>query len=66
MLRYYKLWDILNRKNMTKTELALQAGFSKVTLTKLIKGEQVQTDIICKICKFLNVQPCDIMEYVEA
>ena len=65
MIRYYKLFDILNRRGLNKTDFALSAGFSKTTMTKLVKGEIVQTDIIEKICKTLGVQPADIMEYVE-
>ena len=38
---------------------------SSVTLAKLGKGESVTTDILCKICEFLDCQPSDIMEYVK-
>lgn len=37
---------------------------SSVTLAKLGKGESVTTDILCKICAFLDCQPGDIMEYI--
>lgn len=63
MIKYYKLFDLLNRKGMKKTDL--YKIMSGPTVTKLSKGEVVKTEIIDKICSFLNCQPADIMEYVE-
>ena len=63
-IRYYKLFDTLQRRNMKKTDLLRVAGISSPTLAKLTKGEVVTTEIIEKICKALDVQPGDIMEYV--
>ena len=62
MIRYYKLFDLLNRRGMKKTDL-LQV-ISKGTLSKLSKGGIIQTDVIAKICDFLDCQPRDIMECV--
>lgn len=63
MIRYYKLFDLLNRKGMKKTDL-LQV-ISRGTLSKLSKGGIIQTDVIEKICIFLNCQPGDIMEIIK-
>lgn len=63
MIKYYKLFDLLNRKGLKKTDLL--KILSSRTVAKLSKGENVNTDVINKICKFLNVQPGDIMEYIE-
>lgn len=62
MMRYYRLFDLLNRRSMKKTDLLKVV--SAPTLSKLGKGESVTTDVLCKICSFLNCQPGDIMEYV--
>jgi len=64
-MRYYKLFDLLNRRNMKKTDLIVLASISSPTLAKLSKGETVTTEVLEKICKALNVQPADIVEYVE-
>ena len=64
MMKYYKLFILLDKKGMKRTELLKVV--SSVTLAKLGKGESVTTDILCKICSFLNCQPGDIMEYVPA
>lgn len=61
MMRYFKLFDLLARRGMKKTDL-LQ-WISSPTLAKLGKGDSVTTDVLCKICAALNVQPGEIMEY---
>lgn len=62
-IKYYKLFDLLTRRNMKKTDLL--TILSSPTLAKLSKGETVTTEVIAKICKFLNCQPGDIMEYID-
>lgn len=63
MMKYYKLFIMLDKKGMKRTDLLRVV--SSVTLAKLGKGESVTTDILCKICSFLDCQPGDIMEYVK-
>lgn len=63
MMRYYKLFDLLNRRGMKKTDLLYV--ISTPTLAKLSKGSTVTTDVLCKICDYLDCQPSDIMEYVK-
>ncbi len=62
MMKYYKLFILLDKKGMKRTDLL--KVISSVTLAKLGKGESVTTDILCKICSFLDCQPGDIMEYI--
>ena len=62
-IRYYKLFDLLARKGMKKTDLLTNKVISSPTLAKLSKGETVTTEVISNICKFLECQPGDIMEY---
>ena len=64
MIKYYKLFDLLNRRDMKKTDLL--KIISSPTLAKLSKGEIVKTDIIDRICIFLNCQPGDIMECITS
>lgn len=66
-IRYHKLFDLMRRRGLKKTDLVNddRVGISRPTLAKLEKGETVRTDIIYKICVFLNVQPGDIMEIAE-
>lgn len=62
-IKYYKLWDLLTRRGMKKTDLL--EIISSPTLAKLSKGETVTTEVVAKICKALNCQPGDIMEYED-
>ncbi len=61
-LSYNKLWKLLIDKGMNKKALSEQAGISNTTVAKLGKGENVNTDVLLKICKTLE---CDISEIVE-
>lgn len=62
MMKYYKLFDLLARREMKKTDLL--KVISSPTLAKLSKGDSVTTDVLCKICDFLECQPGEIMEYL--
>lgn len=63
MMKYYKLFILIDKKGMKRTDLL--KIMSSVTLAKLGKGESVTTDVLCKICDFLDCQPNDIMEYIK-
>ncbi|MGN9161231.1 helix-turn-helix transcriptional regulator [Clostridium sp. UBA3887] len=62
-IKYYKLFDLISRREMKKTDLL--KVISSPTLAKLSKGETVTTEVIQKICDFLNCQPGDIMENIS-
>ncbi|MBH7183460.1 helix-turn-helix transcriptional regulator [Clostridioides difficile] len=57
--------DLLNRRGITKEELRLKIGASSTTIAKLSSNKNVSLDVIDKICKALNCQPGDIMEYED-
>ena len=61
---YYKLFDLLNRRGLKKGDLIKMANVSNVTVWKLANNRIVQTDILDKICRALNCQPGDIMEWL--
>lgn len=62
-IKYYKLFDLLNRRGMKKSDL--RQVLASATVAKLSKGENITVDAIEKICMFLHCQPGDIMEMVE-
>ena len=59
---YKKLWKMLIDKDMTKGDLTRVAGVSTSTVSKLAKGDNVNTDVLLRICHALN---CDISDIVE-
>lgn len=64
-IKYYKLFDLLNRKGMKKTDLIKIAGITSTTLARLSKNQTVNIEIIDRICCSLHCQPGDILEYIE-
>ena len=62
---YKRLWKLLIDKDLKKKDLESLAGISHYTVGKLNKDENVTTDVLGKICKALNCNIEDIMEFVE-
>lgn len=62
---YKKLWKILIDREMTKTQLRKESGISTGALAKLGKNENVNTEILVKICGVLQCDISDIMELTE-
>ena len=62
---YDKLWKLLIDKDMKKKDLQRVAGISAASVTKLGKNENVNTEIIEKICVALQCDVSDIMEMVD-
>ena len=52
-------------RGMNKRALAEQADISNTTVAKLGKGENVNTDVLLKICKTLECDISDIVEIVD-
>ena len=61
-ISYKKLWHLLIELNMNKQELKRISGISTASIAKLGRGENLQTDVLLKICKALNVGINDIMD----
>ena len=61
-ISYKKLWKLLIDRDMKKKDLRGAAGISTASMAKLGKNENVNTDILIKVCKALNCDISDIME----
>ena len=61
---YKKLWKLLIDKDMKKKDLQAKAGISWASVTKLSKGETVSMDVLMKVCKALNCDIGDIIEFI--
>jgi DNA-binding Xre family transcriptional regulator len=53
---------MLLEKDLMKRDLQRLAGISSTSIAKLGKGENVNTDILVKICKAMDCDTADIME----
>ena len=61
---YKRLWKLLVDKKMSKSDLRKKAEIAPNTMTKLRRDEEVSLTILSKICKTLNADFGDIVEYV--
>ena len=61
-ISYKKLWKLLIDKDLKKKDLQRVAGISSASVTKLGKNENVNTEILQKICVALQCNISDIME----
>lgn len=58
---------MLARRKMTQKQLAEITGIRPPTISKICLGtiDRLPVDVLNRICKALNCQPGDILEYVE-
>ena len=65
-ISYKKLWDLLEKKGITKLNLKDPEKFtlSPTLVNRLVKNENVAVDTIMYLCDKLNCQPKDIIEYI--
>lgn len=64
-ISYKKLWKILIDKDMKKKDLQAATGVSWASITKLSKSEPVSMAVLSKICKILDCNIGDIMEFID-
>ena len=63
-ISYNKLWKLLVDKKMSKADLRKAAGIAPNTMTRLPRDEEVTLTVLYKICKTLDVDIGDIMEFL--
>lgn len=61
---YKKLWKLLIDLGISKKTLRERSGVSAASIAKLGHGDNVNTDVLLRICSALNCEVCDIMEIV--
>ena len=62
---YNKLWKLMIDQNINKTQLKNKARLSTNVIAKLGKNEFVSIETLCKLCKVLNCNIGDIVDYVS-
>jgi DNA-binding Xre family transcriptional regulator len=64
---YKKLFKLMIDREIKNKDLAIMAGVSPATLTKMKKdGATVSSDVLVKICNALNCTLDEIMDIVPA
>ncbi len=62
---YKKLWKLLIDKDLKKKDLCELSGVSSTSIAKMGRNENVNTDILVKICEALECDISDIAEVVN-
>ncbi len=62
---YTKLWKLLVDKKLKKKDLASITGLSSSTISKLSANQNVNTEVLVKICSALQCDISDIAEIVR-
>lgn len=62
---YKKLWKLLIDKDMKKEDLRKTAGITITAMAKLGRNENVNTEVLLKICTVLDCDISDIMDIIK-
>lgn len=65
IISYKKLWKLLIDRDLKKKDLREMAGISPSTIAKLGRNENINTEVIIKICQALKCDISEILEIVE-
>ena len=63
-ISYNGLWKLLIDNNMKKGDLCAKTGLSSSTIAKMTNCESVKLSILEKICKELDCNFGDLVDYV--
>lgn len=64
-IKYDKLIKMMQAAGITSYTIKRDKIIGQATYKKIMEGGDIDTRTITKLCKVLNCQPGDIMEYVE-
>lgn len=60
---YNKLWKLLIDRKMLKKDLMKETDITSTTIAKMGKGQPVSLEVLGRICKALDVNIGDIVDY---
>ena len=63
-ISYNKLWKLLIDKKMRQSDLRRAASIAPNTLTRLYRDQEVKLEVLYRICRVLNADIGDIMEFL--
>lgn len=62
---YDPLWKIVKKRKLTKMDVMRKTGITSATLSKLSKNENVNMNILDKLCNSFNCNIEDIVEHIS-
>lgn len=63
-IKYDKLIALMLEKGVTSYTMKRDKVIGQATYKKIIEGGDIDTRTIAKLCKLLDCQPGDILEYI--
>ena len=64
MIKYDKLWEIAEKRGITKSMLTNKYNVSKAQLYRLRYNQPVSTNTLDRLCNILECDISDIMEHI--
>nr|WP_295760171.1 helix-turn-helix domain-containing protein [uncultured Oscillibacter sp.] len=64
MISYAPLWETMKKRSATTYTLQVKGGISSSTIRRLKAGESVSTNTLEALCKILECELPDIVEYL--
>ena len=65
VVSYDKLWRLLAQRKLNKRDLVRLSGISISTIRSMEKCNNVNLDVLRRICETLHVGIGDVVEFVE-
>lgn len=63
-ISYKKLFNLLEEKEIKKIDLRIKYGINPKTVNSLVKNKSVTVDTLVQLCKILNCNIGDLVDYV--
>ena len=64
MITYDKLFDLLEKRDISARKLRKETGISSSDWNAYLHGGGMSTHTINRLCRFLSCQPGDILTYI--
>ena len=64
MISYARLWETMKLRGATTYTLQVKGGISSSTVRRLKAGESVSTNTLDALCRILDCDITDILQYV--
>lgn len=65
MINYSGLWNVMKDRGITQYNLITVHKFSPDVFTRVRNNKNLSTSTLEKLCKVLNCNVCDIIEFTE-
>lgn len=65
MIRFDKLWQTMDKKNISTYQLREQCGIDSKTIRRLRANENMETKTLDKLCTILDCRLEDIAEFTK-